>query len=73
MPPKRGSQRWSFGRLVLHETIGARITTAILLPVPVAFYSLSLAVLLAVPCWYFAWTQVQQWRQAINRENDPEA
>jgi hypothetical protein len=38
-----------------------------MLPVPVALYSVPLAMLLAVPFWYIAWTQAKQWRQALKR------
>jgi len=32
---------------------------------PFAFYSVPLALVLAVPFWFFAWTQVRQWQMAI--------
>ena len=39
---------------------------------PVAFYSVPLALLLAVPCGYIAWMQVRQWRQATHRDDHPQ-
>jgi hypothetical protein len=48
-------------------TFSPRVTGALLLPLPFAFYSVPLALLLAIPFWYIAFTQIKQWRLAIKR------
>jgi len=38
--------------------MGPRIAIAALIPILIAFYSLELAAILAIPCGYIAWTQL---------------
>ena len=64
-PPARLSPEWVSRRSLIETKFSPRIGIAIFLPVPVAFYSVPLALLLAVPFWYIAWTQAKQWQQAI--------
>jgi hypothetical protein len=55
----RWSPSWVMRRSKRQAVIGPRIVIAIMLPVAMAFYSFTLAALLAIPCGYIAWKQLR--------------
>ena len=54
---ERWSMQWVMRGMSRKAVMGPRIIIAVLLPLAVAFFSLPLAAIVAIPCLYIAWTQ----------------
>jgi hypothetical protein len=57
--PERWSQTWVARSLVRRATKGPRLAGAIPLLIVVAFYSIELAALLAIPCGFIVWRRIR--------------